>query len=99
MIQTEFIILLLAVAAILVLQLVILLRARAGGPGPQLDQLQSALERHQQQAGERTERELRGEVQLSAQATRQELGANLLQFQQALMAQLTSVAGLQNSQI
>jgi DNA recombination protein RmuC len=97
MMQTEFIILLLPILAIVILQIVILLRARGGGQP--LDQLQTALERHQQQTGERTERELRGEVQVSAQATRQELSANLLQFQQALMAQLTSVAGLQNSQI
>src|SRR5690606_29050577 len=38
-------------------------------------------------------------VQASAQGTRQEIGANLAQFQQTLATQLTSVATLQNSQI
>src|SRR5690606_13867161 len=62
-------------------------------------QLQNELQRQQQQAGEGLARELRGEIHTSAQNTRQELGANFIQFQQALAAQLTSVATLQNKQI
>jgi len=88
---------LLVLAAVVVLQILILLRAR-GNEAP-LEQLQSELLRHQQQTGERVERELRHQVQTSAQSTRQELGSNFMQFQQALLAQLTSVATIQNNQI
>src|SRR5690606_36411888 len=56
-------------------------------------------QRSQQQGGDRLERELREQVHASAQATRQELGSNFSQFQQALAAQLTSVATMQNNQI
>ncbi len=48
---------------------------------------------------EKIERNLREQIQASAQSTRQELGGNFAQFQQSLAAQLTSVATLQNSQI
>lgn len=66
-----------------------------------LAQLQQA---HVQQAAaqermERIERSLREQIQLTSQATRQELGANFLQFQQALNSQLSSVATIQNNQI
>ena len=88
---------LLVLAAVIVLQVLILLRAR--GSETPLQQLQNELQRHQQQTGERVERELRHQVQTSAQSTRQELGSNFAQFQQALLAQLTSVATLQNNQI
>ncbi|WP_136420191.1 DNA recombination protein RmuC [Herbaspirillum sp. ST 5-3] len=94
----EIIILLLS-AAIIVLQVVLLLRSRGADASSQLLQIQNALQGHQQQTGERIERELRNQVQTSAQGTRQELSGNLLQFQQALTAQLTSVATIQNNQI
>jgi DNA recombination protein RmuC len=94
----ELAILLLLVAVVL-LQIFALLRARSGDPTPQLDQLQDALQHHQQQTSDRVERELRGQVQATAQSTRQELTGNFAQFQQALAAQLTSVATIQNSQI
>ncbi|HJV80515.1 DNA recombination protein RmuC [Noviherbaspirillum sp.] len=94
----ETIILLLS-AAIIVLQVVLLLRSRGADASSQLLQIQNALQGHQQQTGERIERELRNQVQTSAQGTRQELSGNLLQFQQALTAQLTSVATIQNNQI
>ncbi|WP_292934021.1 DNA recombination protein RmuC [Noviherbaspirillum sp.] len=94
----EIIILLLS-AAIIVLQVVLLLRSRGTDASSQLLQIQNALQGHQQQTGERIERELRNQVQTSAQGTRQELSGNLLQFQQALTAQLTSVATIQNNQI
>lgn len=90
---------LLLIAAIIILQLVILLRTRAKDVSPQLLQLQDELQRHQQHTVERVERELRSQVQTTAQSTRQELGANIGQFQQALIAQLTSVATIQNNQI
>lgn len=90
---------LLLMAVVIVLQLVILLRIRAKDVSPQLLQLQNDLQRHQQQIGERVEREIRNQVQTTAQSTRQELGANIGQFQQALISQLTSVATIQNNQI
>jgi DNA recombination protein RmuC len=98
MTMTEFAILLLLVAVVL-LQIIALLRARSADVAPQLDQLQDALQHHQQQTSERVERELRSQVQTTAQSTRQELTGNFAQFQQALAAQLTSVATIQNSQI
>ncbi|CAN5435468.1 DNA recombination protein RmuC [soil metagenome] len=102
MTSMEFIVLLLAALAILVLQVVALWRRRSEETqdiAPQLLTLQGELQRHQQNAGERMERELRSEVQISAQGTRQELTGNFAQFQQTVIAQLTAVAGIQNSQI
>jgi DNA recombination protein RmuC len=98
MTQIEFVILLILALVVIAMQVALLLRSR-GGDSAGLAEMQAALERRQQDVGERTERELRGEVQLSAQGTRQELGASLGQFQQALVTQLTSVASLQNAQI
>ncbi|MFJ7566613.1 DNA recombination protein RmuC [Herminiimonas sp. NPDC097707] len=99
MTQLHFIILLLAAVVIIALQIVAMLRNRAVDITPQLTTLQNELQRHQQQGSERMERELREQVQSTAQATRQELGSNFTQFQQALATQLTSVATLQNNQI
>lgn len=99
MTQLHFIILLLAAVVIVALQIVAMLRNRAVDIAPQLANLQNELQRHQQQGSERIERELREQVQSTAQATRQELGSNFMQFQQSLAAQLTSVATLQNNQI
>lgn len=99
MTQLHFIILLLAAVVIVALQIVAMLRNRAVDIAPQLANLQNELQRHQQQGSERIERELREQVQSTAQATRQELGSNFMQFQQALATQLTSVATLQNNQI
>jgi DNA recombination protein RmuC len=98
MTMIEFAILLLLVAVVL-LQIFALLRARRADFTPQLDQLQDALQHHQQQTSDRVERELRSQVQATAQSTRQELTGNFAQFQQALAAQLTSVATIQNGQI
>lgn len=98
--NTTDIIILLLIAVVLVLQILLLLRNRsASDASSPLLQLQEALQRHQQETGERIERELRNQVQASAQSTRQELGGNFVQFQQALAAQLTSVATIQNNQI
>ncbi|GAB3547090.1 DNA recombination protein RmuC [Noviherbaspirillum agri] len=93
------IIFLLLIAAVLILQIVLLLRARGTDNAGQLLQLKDALQQHQQQTSERIERELRHQVQASAQSTRQELSGSLAQFQQTLTAQLTSVATIQNNQI
>ena len=98
--NTTDIIILLLIAVVLILQILLLLRNRsASDASSPLLQLQEALQRHQQETGERIERELRNQVQASAQSTRQELGGNFVQFQQALAAQLTSVATIQNNQI
>lgn len=99
MTQLHFIILLFAAVVIIVLQIVAILRNRSTDITPQLTAMQNELQRHQQQGSERMERELREQVQSTAQATRQELGSNFMQFQQALAAQLTNVATLQNNQI
>lgn len=99
MTQLHFIILLLVAIVIIALQIIAMLRNRAVDITPQLTTLQNELQRHQQQGSERIERELREQVQSTAQATRQELGSNFMQFQQALATQLTSVATLQNNQI
>lgn len=93
------ILIVLLIAVVLVLQIVVLLRTRGGDVSGKLQKLQEDLEKHQQQSAERVERELRAQVQSSAQGTRQELGGNFSQFQQALTAQLTSVATIQNNQI
>src|SRR5579864_8359 len=53
----------------------------------------------QARAYERLERELRNEITETARASRLELGGGFSQFQQALAAQLTSIATVQNSQI
>ncbi|MFA9273620.1 MAG: DNA recombination protein RmuC [Candidatus Aquirickettsiella gammari] len=96
------IILLIAIGIVACLQIVLLVRKSGSDPAAQLLALQTQLQQaltQQQQEQERTERGLREQVQSTAQATRQELGGNFIQFQQALAVQLTSVATLQNNQI
>lgn len=93
------IIIMLLIAAVAVLQIAVFLRGRGADLSSQLIKLQSDLQQHQQHTSERTERELRTQVQTTAQSTRQELTGNFSQFQQTLAAQLTSVATLQNGQI
>ena len=85
---------------IVVLLIVLLLKSgsSSGGDGTALLQLRADLERHQSQQSERTERELRSQVQDSAQGTRVELGNALAQFQRTLAAQLTGIAALQAGQ-
>lgn len=91
MTQIEYLILLLAAVVVIALQIMLMLRSRGQNLMPLLQQLQ--------QAGERTERELREQMQTSAQGTRQELTGNFSQFQQTMTAQMTSVATMQNNQI
>ena len=97
--MTQIELILLLAAAIIILQVIALLRGRAADVAPQLAQLQTDLQQHQQQISERSERELRAQVQTTAQSTRQELTGNFAQLQQTLAAQLTSVATLQNNKI
>ncbi len=85
--------------AVLIVQWLTLLRAHSADPTPKLLALQSELQRHHDHANERIERELRTQIQSTAQSTRQELTGNLAQFQQSLTAQLSAMATLQNSQI
>ncbi|SFB81419.1 DNA recombination protein RmuC [Collimonas sp. OK412] len=100
MTSTELLILLAVAAVLIVLQIIAIVRgSRGADPAQQLAQLQNDLQRHQQDIGERQQRELRSEVQTSAQGMRQELGSNFGQLQQTLAAQMTSVATLQNNQI
>jgi DNA recombination protein RmuC len=82
---------LLLVAAAVILQIIALVRGRGADSASALAQLRNDLQLHQQQTGERMERELRSQVQTTAQGTRQELGANFVQFQQAFAAQLESM--------
>lgn len=98
MTETEIIALALA-AVIIVLQILALLRGPGKAQSARLDKLQADLEQHQQQTSERMERELRSEVQTTAQGTRQELSGNFTQFQQTVIANLTAVVTLQNNQI
>lgn len=86
-------------AAVIVLQAVALIKNRSADSNALLLQLQNELQRHQLQASDRIERELRTEVQNSAQRMRQELGSSFSQFQQAMSVQLTALATIQNSQI
>ena len=90
----EFIALLALGIVIIALQCLQLMRRPAQGGGDAGD-LASVLEK----TSERTERELRGEVQASARGTRQELAGLLAESQRSIGAQVTGVATLQNGQI
>ncbi len=81
------------------LQVLSLLRNRGAEAVPALVQLQVELQHHHEHACERIERELRNQVQSTAQGTRQELSGSFTQFQHALTTQLTSMATLQHQQI
>ncbi|MFL9925846.1 DNA recombination protein RmuC [Herbaspirillum lusitanum] len=90
----------------IVLQILVLMRSGqrnqnddAARTEAALQQLKNDLQKHQQETGERTERELRTQLQATAQSTRQELGGNFAQLQQTLATQMASVATLQNNQI
>ncbi|TQK07454.1 DNA recombination protein RmuC [Herbaspirillum sp. SJZ107] len=76
----EFIVLAIGLAAVIALQFALLARSRAG-----------ARNDGSAQAFERLERELRHELQASAQATRQELAAHLAQNQGATAQQLDAM--------
>jgi DNA recombination protein RmuC len=99
MTEILLIVLLVLVVAGIVLQIAAFSRHKKADLSAQLTQLQMALESHQQQTCDRIERELRTQVQTTAQGTRLELAGNLSQFQQMFTTQLTSVASLQNGQL
>lgn len=87
-------------AACLVLLLILLFRqTRQTASGDLSDEYKRQLETVIQTVSERTERQLREEVLISAQGTRQELSASLARFQQGIVHQMTSVSTLQNDQI
>jgi DNA recombination protein RmuC len=96
----ESLVLLAALFAVIILQIVILFRSGKGHDMPgHFDALLHGMQRHHLDTAERTERELRSQVQSTAQSTRQELTGNLAQFQQMLTAQMASASALQNNQI
>lgn len=98
--NTEFIVMLIVAVVIIGLQLLQLLEwRRKSGASSNIEALRHDMQRHQMETAERTERELRREVQINAQITRQELSGSLAQFQQSMAAQLATVATLQNNQI
>jgi DNA recombination protein RmuC len=70
-------------------------QARSGRLGEQLDELQ----RRNEAGGERLERELRQAVAMSASEVRTETGARIAELQAGLMAQMTSLTGLQTTQL
>ena len=79
MTQIEFLVLLAVALAVLVLQIVALLRGRSGGGAELLDRI------------ERVEREVRMQLQATAQATRQETGQILAQAHAATVQQLDAM--------
>ncbi|MGS0742051.1 DNA recombination protein RmuC [Glaciimonas sp. GG7] len=94
---TELIVLLCLLAIIIALQVMAIVRSGHGGDVE--TQLKEELIRRIEDVGGRSARELRDQVQSSAQSTRQEIGVNFGQLQQTLVAQITSIAALQNSQM
>jgi len=94
--NTEFFVLLGLGLVMVALQAALLMR-RGGhaGAGADTAALFDALEK----TSERTERELRSQVQTSAQGTRQELSGLLAEFQRSIGAQVTGMASLQTGQI
>nr|WP_092001010.1 DNA recombination protein RmuC [Paraburkholderia lycopersici] len=100
---------LVALAIAFVATLVALLRARHGQDDGEAEAMLDALDQlsdrlaastdTQARAAERIERELRNEIARTAQVSRSEFGGGFAQVQQALAAQLTSIATVQNNQI
>lgn len=90
--NTTEILMLVLLAASLVLQAILLLRrGRDAGDEERLRPLREDIQR--------LERELREQVLNSAQASRQELSGGLVQFQQALVTQVSSMATMQGSRL
>ena len=98
--ETALYLLILLVAVCIVLLLIQVFRqGRQSGKDGDLPVLQEQLAGMIQAANERTERQLREQVMLSAQGTRQELAATLVQFQQGVTQQMTSVSTIQSDQM
>ncbi len=87
----EFYLLLGALSIIIALLIILLVRRRETDTSLVLTQLL--------QANERSERELRQQIQTSAQGSRQEMGAYLTQFQQGVTGHMSNVATLQNNHL
>ncbi len=88
--------------SVMLLQILVLIRVMGQSgkdAAADIEVLKQTLQKHQLDVAERLERELRAQIQNTAQSSRQELGVNFGQLQQTLAAQLTSVATLQNNQI
>lgn len=88
-------------AAAVILQVIGLFKNRhtPDGSAADLQAMQNSITQAFAQLNERTERELREQIQSTAQANRQELSGSLSQFQQAITSQMTGTATLQNSHI
>ena len=88
-------------ALAVMLQIASLLKNRhsPGGSADGLQDMQNSITQALAQINERTERELREQIQGTAQSNRQELSGSLSQFQQAIASQITGTATLQNSHI
>ena len=98
--ETALYLLIVLVAVCLVLLLLQLFRQnRQSGLADALPELQRELADTMQAVNERTERQLREQVLLSAQGTRQELAATLARFQQGVTHQMTSVSTIQSDQM
>ena len=98
--ETALYLLIALVAVCIAILLFMLFRQnRQSGLSDALPDLQRELANAMQIANERTERQLREQVLSSAQGTRQELSATLVQFQQGVTQQMTSVSTLQSDQM
>ena len=89
----------LAAACLVFLLILFLKQTRQTVSGDFSDECRRQLEAVIQAVSERTERQLREQVLMSAQGTRQELSDSLARFQQGITHQMTSVSTLQNDQI
>ena len=94
-----YLLIFLATACLILLLIQLFRQARQPASSVSLDGWRQQLEQAMQAVGERTERQLREQVLMSAQGTRQELTASLAQFQQGVTQQMTNVSTLQNGQI
>ena len=83
----------------IVLLLLLVFRSRSSQTGETSEILRQQTEAAIRNAAERTERQMREQIQLSAQSTRQELAGALSRFQQGLTQQMTQISTLQNDQI
>ena len=83
----------------IVLLLILLFRSRPWQAGETSEILRQQTENAIRNAAERTERQMREQIQLSAQGTRQELASALSRFQHGLTQQMTQISTLQNDQM
>ena len=82
-----------------VLLLILVFRSRPSQSGDTSEVLRQQTDAAIRNAAERTERQMREQIQLSAQGTRQELAGALSRFQQGLTQQMTQISTLQNEQM